>query len=305
MRRPASARQAAGGRRDEEAHQPARRRRERRARRHRASPPRPATGVRRPRLIARADAPVKARWRSSPAAVRARAHARRLRRPRHARRRLPGTGVHLADARPDAGRHPGRRRRRRRPLIVKNYTGDVMHFEMAAELAADEGIAVESVVIDDDVAVPRQPAHRGAARRGRHHPGREDLRRRCRAGPTAGRRHCTLPRGERRRRSMGVALTRAPCRWSVSPPSRWATTRSSSGSAFTASPAASGCRWPPRAEVVEALTAAIVDDLPFVPRRPCAGLRRRSGATPLMELYIVYNELHALLEARGIASRAT
>src|SRR5215218_2714921 len=37
--------------------------------------------------------------------------------------------------------------------IVKNYTGDVMNFEMAAELAEAEGIAVESVVVDDDVAV--------------------------------------------------------------------------------------------------------------------------------------------------------
>ena len=37
--------------------------------------------------------------------------------------------------------------------IVKNYTGDVMNFEMAADLARDEGLAVEQVVIDDDVAV--------------------------------------------------------------------------------------------------------------------------------------------------------
>ena len=38
--------------------------------------------------------------------------------------------------------------------IVKNYTGDVMNFEMAAELArGDEGIEVESVVVNDDVAV--------------------------------------------------------------------------------------------------------------------------------------------------------
>src|SRR5665648_1120860 len=37
--------------------------------------------------------------------------------------------------------------------IVKNYTGDVMNFEMAAELARGEGIEVEQVVIDDDVAV--------------------------------------------------------------------------------------------------------------------------------------------------------
>src|SRR4030081_2408461 len=37
--------------------------------------------------------------------------------------------------------------------IVKNYTGDVMNFKLAAEDAADEGIKVTSVVIDDDVAV--------------------------------------------------------------------------------------------------------------------------------------------------------
>jgi phosphoenolpyruvate---glycerone phosphotransferase subunit DhaK len=37
--------------------------------------------------------------------------------------------------------------------IVKNYTGDVMNFEMAADLARAEAIEVEAVVIDDDVAV--------------------------------------------------------------------------------------------------------------------------------------------------------
>ncbi len=48
--------------------------------------------------------------------------------------------------------------------IVKNYTGDVMNFEMAAELARDEGIDVEQVVIDDDVAV--QDSLYTAGRRG-------------------------------------------------------------------------------------------------------------------------------------------
>src|SRR5678815_5668532 len=37
--------------------------------------------------------------------------------------------------------------------IVKNYTGDVMNFQMAAELADDENIGVETVLVDDDVAV--------------------------------------------------------------------------------------------------------------------------------------------------------
>ncbi|PKM94473.1 MAG: dihydroxyacetone kinase subunit DhaK [Firmicutes bacterium HGW-Firmicutes-1] len=38
-------------------------------------------------------------------------------------------------------------------LVVKNYTGDIMNFEMAAEMAAEEGIQVEHVVVNDDVAV--------------------------------------------------------------------------------------------------------------------------------------------------------
>lgn len=38
-------------------------------------------------------------------------------------------------------------------LIIKNYTGDVMNFEMAAELATAEGIRVETVIVNDDVAV--------------------------------------------------------------------------------------------------------------------------------------------------------
>jgi len=38
-------------------------------------------------------------------------------------------------------------------FIVKNYTGDVMNFEMAAEMANADGIAVQNILIDDDVAV--------------------------------------------------------------------------------------------------------------------------------------------------------
>src|SRR3989440_7539634 len=48
--------------------------------------------------------------------------------------------------------------------IVKNYTGDVMNFKLAAEDAADEGITVESVLVDDDVAV--QDSLYTAGRRG-------------------------------------------------------------------------------------------------------------------------------------------
>src|SRR5262245_63133582 len=48
--------------------------------------------------------------------------------------------------------------------IVKNYTGDILNFEMAADLAKGEGINVEAVVTDDDVAV--QDSLYTAGRRG-------------------------------------------------------------------------------------------------------------------------------------------
>src|SRR5581483_9915307 len=48
--------------------------------------------------------------------------------------------------------------------IMKNYTGDIMNFELAAELAADSGVRVESVVTNDDVAV--QDSLYTAGRRG-------------------------------------------------------------------------------------------------------------------------------------------
>jgi dihydroxyacetone kinase-like protein len=50
--------------------------------------------------------------------------------------------------------------------IVKNYTGDVLNFQIAAEIAADDAIAVESVLVDDDVATSSEqvgPGRRGTA----------------------------------------------------------------------------------------------------------------------------------------------
>src|SRR4029453_16799814 len=50
--------------------------------------------------------------------------------------------------------------------IVKNYTGDVMNFQMAAELAGDDGLRVETVLVDDDVAVENSTWTAGRRRTG-------------------------------------------------------------------------------------------------------------------------------------------
>ena len=134
--------------------------------------------------------------------------------------------------------------------IVKNYTGDVLNFQMAAELVAGE-IEVASVVTNDDVAVQDSlytagrrgvgvtvlaREDRGRARRGRRLARRRhrDRREGQRPGPLDG------PRPDR------AASSRPPARR----PSRSATTRSRSGSASTASRAGGArssrrsTRWP-------------------------------------------------------------
>ncbi|MDN8966264.1 dihydroxyacetone kinase subunit DhaK, partial [Staphylococcus aureus] len=48
-------------------------------------------------------------------------------------------------------------------LVVKNYAGDVMNFEMAQELAEMEGINVQTVIVRDDIAVTNEAQRRGVA----------------------------------------------------------------------------------------------------------------------------------------------
>ena len=159
-------------------------------------------------MVVRADAPVQgkvgARLRRR---LRARADACRVRRHGHARCGVPRRGIHLADARPDAWPPPSAVDGGAGVLhIVKNYTGDVLNFDMAADLAAGEGTEVQAVVIDDDVAVQDSLyTADGAASAPRCWPRRsagaaaEDGRR-CRRWPT-------VPQGKRHGRSMGMALT--------------------------------------------------------------------------------------------------
>lgn len=82
-------------------------------------------------------------------------------------------------------------------FVVKNYTGDVLNFEMAAELAEDEGLQVAQVLVNDDVAVTDSLYTAGPTRHGRDPVRREDRRgggrRGCATGPGGGRR----PAGER------------------------------------------------------------------------------------------------------------
>ena len=185
-------------------------------------------------------------------------------------------------------------------LIVKNYTGDVMNFEMAAELAVDSGIAVESVVIDDDVAV--QDSLHTAGRRG---VGATVLAEKiCGAAAEEGRPLAEVAELCRRvnaaTRSMGVALTSCTVPLVGKPTFELGPDELEFGVGIHGEPGRERRPVATAAAVVEAMAGAILDDLPFVAGDRVLAFVDGLGATPLLELYIVYHELERLLAARGI-----
>jgi len=185
--------------------------------------------------------------------------------------------------------------------IVKNYTGDVLNFEMAADLAQGEGIEVAAVVTNDDVAV--EDSTYTAGRRG---VGVTVLAEKlCGAAAADGRPLAEVAELCRRvndqGRSMGMALTPCVTPGSGKPSFTLADDEMEIGIGIHGEPGRRTEKLAPAAAVTEMLAGAILDDGPFADGDRVLAFVNGMGATPLIELYIVYRELHRILEARGIA----
>jgi dihydroxyacetone kinase-like protein len=184
--------------------------------------------------------------------------------------------------------------------LVKNYTGDVMNFKLAAEDAADEGIGVESVLLDDDVAV--QDSLYTAGRRG---VGATVLAEKI-AGAAAERGDDLAAvagfarRVNDRARSYGVALS------SCIPPS--------SGTAIFDLPAGEmevgigihgepGRRREPLGtarQIAGLMVDAVVSDLAPDPGTQVLVFTNSMGGTPALELYVLHGEIERELRERGL-----
>ena len=162
--------------------------------------------------------------------------------------------------------HQGGRLGRRRLAHREELHGDVINFEMAAELAAAEtGITVDAVVVNDDVAVQDSPLY-GRAARGRSHRLAREARRCCRRGRSLTDRSCGPgPAVNDGGRSMGWRSPCAPCRPQVSRHSSLPKTRWRSASASTASPVVVACHLRIAREIAEQLMEPILADLDFTP----------------------------------------
>jgi phosphoenolpyruvate---glycerone phosphotransferase subunit DhaK len=181
--------------------------------------------------------------------------------------------------------------------IVKNYTGDVLNFQMAAELAADENIEVASVVIDDDVAV--QDSLYTAGRRG---TGAAVFVEKI-AGALAEQKKELKSVSDvarevnERSRSFGVALTACVSPSTGQPGFDLPDDEIELGVGIHGEPGR--VRGPIRSarEIVEVSLGAIDDDLPL--QGDLAVMVNGMGGTPLLELYIVFEEVRKIVEAKG------
>jgi dihydroxyacetone kinase-like protein len=184
--------------------------------------------------------------------------------------------------------------------IVKNYTGDVMNFEMAADLAQGEGVEVQAVVTNDDVAV--QDSLYTAGRRGvgitviaekicgaaaeerRSLPEVAEL---CRRVNGAG-------------RSMGMALTPCTTPSAGEPSFELGDDEMEIGIGIHGEPGRYREPLAPASQVVDRLATAIVEDLPYQSGDRVLAMVNGMGGTPLIELFVVYRDLYRFLEQRGI-----
>ena len=184
--------------------------------------------------------------------------------------------------------------------IVKNYTGDIMNFEMAAELATSEtGINVLSVVTNDDVAV--QDSLYTAGRRG---VGVTVLLEKIvGAAAEEGQDLSTLSTLARdinnNGRSMGIALTSCTVPAVGKPTFDLPDNEMEIGIGIHGEPGRHRLPLGTAREIAEQLVEPILADFNFT-SRPVIVMLNGMGASPLIELYLMYGEVAKILKRSGI-----
>ena len=184
--------------------------------------------------------------------------------------------------------------------IVKNYTGDVMNFELAAELAQAEGIEVASVVIADDVAV--QDSLYTAGRRG---VGGTVLAEKivgaaAEAGQDLAAVTALCQRVQDNVRSMGMALTSCTVPAAGKPTFEIGDDEMEVGVGIHGEPGRERRKLASADEITEALMTPILDDGGFGSGDRVLAFVNGMGGTPLLELYVVYNKVAAMCRDRGV-----
>src|SRR5437870_4352920 len=184
--------------------------------------------------------------------------------------------------------------------VVKNYTGDVLNFEMAAELAEAEGIEVASVVTNDDVAV--QDSLYTAGRRG---VGVTVLLEKivggaAEAGADLDAVTALAKKVNANGRSMGMALTSCIVPAAGKVTFEIADDEMELGIGIHGEPGRERTKLKSADEIAEILTSTIVKDLPYKRGDEVLAFVNGMGGTPLIELYVIFNAVNRYLTGEGI-----
>ncbi len=184
-------------------------------------------------------------------------------------------------------------------MVIKNYSGDIMNFEMAADLAEMEDIKTASVVVRDDVAVPDSTYSTG--RRGI--AGTVFVHKIAGAAAEAGKSLEEVKAAAQKTidniRSMGMAMSPCILPGVGKPGFTLAEDEVEIGMGIHGEPGINREKLTPAKDLAAKLLDKILADYDYSGSE-VAVMVNGLGGTPLMELYILYNEIEKLLSAKGI-----
>jgi dihydroxyacetone kinase-like protein len=181
--------------------------------------------------------------------------------------------------------------------IVKNYTGDVLNFQMAAELADDEGVEVASVVVNDDVAVENSTYTAGRRGTGGTVFVEKIAGALAEQGADLARVAEVATEVNDRSRSFGVALTPCTVPAAGKPGFELAPDEIELGIGIHGEPGRQRGPMRPAADIVKVALDAIHEDLPLEGDQLV--MVNGMGGTPLVELYVVAREVAAYFDRVG------
>jgi dihydroxyacetone kinase-like protein len=182
--------------------------------------------------------------------------------------------------------------------IVKNYTGDVLNFQMAADLAADYGVQVEGVVVNDDVAVENSTWTAGRRGTGATVFVEKIVGAAAELGADLGTTAALAREVNDRSRSFGVALSPCTVPASGKPGFQLGEDEVELGVGIHGEPGRARGRLTSAREIVGVALDAIHADMPL--SGDVLVMVNGLGGTPLMELYVVYAAVAERLAGHGV-----
>ncbi|WP_354642621.1 dihydroxyacetone kinase subunit DhaK [Kitasatospora camelliae] len=185
-------------------------------------------------------------------------------------------------------------------FLVKNYSGDVMNFRLAAELAAEEGVEVRQVLIDDDVAVEDSTWTAGRRGTGATLVVEKTAGALAERGASLEEVAALAAEVNAASRSFALALTAATVPAVGRPGFDLPEDEIEMGVGIHGEPGRRRAPMRPVRELAAEVVETVLADHDLSPGDPVIALVNGLGGTPLLELYVVFGEVHARLAEHGV-----